>query len=516
MSTTASPSLEGFRREARESRVVPVTRRLLAEDATPIGIYRALAEGRPGSFLLESADTTTWARYSFIGVSAVATLTEVDGQARWTGAVPAGVPTDGDPIVAVAQTLRLLSSPAREDLAPLVGGMVGYLGWDVVRRWEKLGPKPPDEVQIPELVMMIPGDLVIFDHYASSVVLVANAINIDGGPERVDEAYQDALARLDDMTEALSRPRTPSLVSLDESAVPQVSNRTTHEDYVAAIEAGKRAIVDGEVFQVVLAQRFDSPSDVAPLDLYRSLRASNPSPYMYLLTLLDGAGEVFSVVGSSPEALVTVNDGEAITHPIAGSRPRGETPEHDKELARELLADPKERAEHLMLVDLARNDLAKVCRPGTVDVVEFMDIERYSHIMHIVSTVTGRLEPGTSGLDVLRATFPAGTLSGAPKPRALRLIDELEPVSRGIYGGVVGYLSFSGDLDMAIAIRTGVLRKGMLHVQAGGGIVADSVPETEIIESQNKAAAVLRAAAVAATAASPDVLGEATIGAPRP
>lgn len=510
MSTT--PSREEFRLQARTSRVVPVTRRLLADEATPIGLYRALAEGRRGSFLLESADTTTWSRYSFVGVSAVATLTEVDGEARWSGRVPAGVPTGGDPLEAVAETMRLLSSTGRDDLAPLVGGLVGYLGWDVVRRWERLGPKPVDELQIPELVLMIPGDLVIFDHYAATLVLVANAINLDGSPERVDEAYADAVARLDAMTESLQRPAAPSLAEVDPTAEPVVRRRSEHADYVAAIEAGKRAIVDGEVFQVVLAQRFDSPCEVSPLELYRALRTSNPSPYMYLLSLEDREGEPFSIVGSSPEALVTVKDGEAITHPIAGSRPRGETPERDKELSRELLADPKERAEHLMLVDLARNDIAKVCRPGTVDVVEFMDIERYSHIMHIVSTVTGRLEEGATGLDVLRATFPAGTLSGAPKPRALTLIDELEPVSRGIYGGVVGYLSFSGDLDMAIAIRTGVLRRGVLHVQAGGGIVADSVPETEIVESQNKAAAVLRAAAVAASARPPAALSREPAG----
>jgi anthranilate synthase component 1 len=273
--------------------------------------------------------------------------------------------------------------------------------------------------------------------------------------------------------------------------------RVAPAEYHAAIERSKQYIRDGDVFQVVISQRFDHEVTAHPLDVYRVLRTLNPSPYMYLLTLLDPAGEPYSIVGSSPEALVKVSNGRVYMHPIAGSRPRGETPETDLELGAELLEDPKEKAEHLMLVDLARNDLQKVCTPGTVEVTEFMQVERFSHIMHLVSSVEGDLKADASPVDVFRATFPAGTLSGAPKPRALEIIDELEPAQRGVYGGVVGYLDFAGDADLAIAIRTATIVGGLARVQAGAGLVADSDPATEHEESQNKAAAPLRAVAVA-------------------
>jgi anthranilate synthase component 1 len=266
-----------------------------------------------------------------------------------------------------------------------------------------------------------------------------------------------------------------------------------------AVDRGKEAIVDGEVFQVVISRRFEMECNASALDVYRVLRNTNPSPYMYLYSFVDAHGLPYSIVGSSPEALVSVSGSEVITHPIAGSRPRGKSVEEDTFLAKDLLADPKERSEHLMLVDLSRNDLSKVCEPGTVDVTQFMEVERFSHIMHLVSTVVGTLSPHKSAYDVLAATFPAGTLSGAPKPRALRLLDELEPHRRGIYGGVVGYLDFAGDMDMAITIRSALLLDGMAYVQAGGGIVADSVNETEAQETVNKAAAPLRAVHAAAS-----------------
>ncbi|GAB3047316.1 anthranilate synthase component I [Sediminivirga luteola] len=507
-----SPGLAEFRVLARGTRVIPVTRRLIADGETPVGLYRKLAldadgSARPGTFLLESAQGGAWARYSFIGASAVATLSEREGQTHWLGTPPAGLPVDGDPLATAESVLRQLASPLgglHGDLPPLACGLVGYIGWDAVRRWEKLGPGADDELGVPELALMIPGDLAIYDHYTAEVVLVANAINMDGSAERVDAAHADAAARLDRMTRALLAPAPATVVAGDFSAVPEVQHYSERADYTEAIHAAKRAIVDGEAFQVVLAQRFTTACEAAPLEVYRALRRTNPSPYMYLLNLQGTEETGFAVIGSSPEALVTVKENEVYTHPIAGSRPRGAHPEDDALLAKELLDDPKERAEHLMLVDLARNDLAKVSVPGTVDVVEFMEIERFSHIMHLSSTVTGRLARGVTGIDVLKATFPAGTLSGAPKPRALQLIDELEPVGRGIYGGVVGYLSFSGDLDLAIAIRTGVLKDGRMTVQAGGGIVADSVPELEIQESENKAAAVLRAARAAATLRPPE------------
>jgi anthranilate synthase component 1 len=307
------------------------------------------------------------------------------------------------------------------------------------------------------------------------------------------------VTRLDALAARLAAggPRVTTVVD-PAAPVPDLAFRTTQADFEAAVLAGKQATVDGEVFQVVLSQRIDLDCPVDPLDVYRALRTINPSPYMYFFHLLDAQGRDFHVVGSSPETLVKVADGHVTTYPIAGSRPRGESVEDDVLLGKDLAEDPKEISEHVMLVDLARNDLSKVCEPASVEVVEFMNLRRFSHVMHLCSTVVGRLRAGRSALDTLRATFPAGTLSGAPKPRAIALIDELEPAARGIYGGTAGYFDFGGNMDMAIAIRTAYLRDGRVSVQAGAGIVADSVPESEYAESRNKAAAVVRAVQLAA------------------
>jgi anthranilate synthase component 1 len=299
------------------------------------------------------------------------------------------------------------------------------------------------------------------------------------------------------LQEGLAAPNEAWLAEVDLTIASSPAPRISKSEYVDAIERSKQYIRDGDVFQVVISQRFDHEISAEPIDVYRVLRTLNPSPYMYLLSLVDPAGEAYTIVGSSPEALVKVSDRRVYMHPIAGSRPRGAGPEEDLELAEELLADDKERAEHLMLVDLARNDLQKVCEPGTVEVTEFMQVERFSHIMHLVSSVEGDLRPDATSVDVFRATFPAGTLSGAPKPRALEIIDELEPAQRGVYGGVVGYFDFAGDSDLAIAIRTATIVGGMARVQAGAGLVADSDPDAEYLESQNKAAAPLRAVAIA-------------------
>jgi anthranilate synthase component 1 len=491
------PSLEEFRSLGAQHRLVPVHTELLADSETPLSLYRKLTDSGPGSFLFESAVAGSWARYSFIGSAPVATLISTEDGFRWTGTPPVGIPTEGDVLEAVTAALDLLAVCAEESsLPPMVSSFVGYFGWDIIRRFERLGPARPNEHHLPTVQLMIPGDIAVYDHYTSTVTLVANVFNVNGADTGIDEAHAAGVERINSMLERLRAPGPSDVIELHPTD-PEVSTRTPRQIYLDGVEQAKREIVDGEIFQVVLGQRFDTPCAADPLSVYRMLRHSNPSPFMYLLNLHDDGGEPVSIIGSSPEALVTVRSGEVVTHPIAGSRPRGATPEADDSLARELLADEKERAEHLMLVDLARNDLAKVCTAGTIDVSEFMDIVRYSHIMHITSTVRGELAPGTTAIDVLRAAFPAGTLSGAPKPRALQIIDELEPIGRGIYGGVVGYLSFTGDLDLAIAIRTGVLRQGTMSVYAGGGLVADSVPETEYQESENKAAAVLRAAASA-------------------
>ncbi|UFU04397.1 anthranilate synthase component I [Ruania suaedae] len=496
---TTWPSLEQFRRMAPDRRVIPVVRRLLADDVTPVGLYRQLSSGRPGTFVLESASDGAWSRWSFIGVSARAILTERDGRAHWSGDVPVSVPTDGDVLEVLRRTLAVLHTPALPHLPPLTGGLVGSLGWDVVHHWEPTLPSvPPDELDVPDVALCLVGDMAAIDHHTGDVWLIANAINGDDSDQRVDQAHHDALARLDEMERRLVAPARSRALRLTQAEQPELQFRTTREDYAAGVQAAKEAIRDGEVFQVVLSQRLDLECPADPLDVYRVLRTINPSPYMYFLHLADADGGEFHVVGSSPETLVKVSGREVQSFPIAGSRPRGQNPAEDRAHAEELLADPKERAEHLMLVDLARNDLGRVCEAGSVAVVEFMEIKRFSHIMHMSSTVVGTVRAGTSAVDVFTATFPAGTLSGAPKPRAIALIDELEPARRGIYGGTVGYFDLAGDLDMAIAIRTALIRGGRASVQAGGGLVADSDPEAEYWETRNKAAAAVRAVQVAA------------------
>jgi anthranilate synthase component 1 len=496
------PSLETFTILAKDRRLIPVVRRLMADAETPVGVYRKLAKDAPGTFLLESAEHGgVWSRYSIVGVASHATLTERDGEAYWVGEPPAGVPTSGDPLEALRQTVAALATDPIDGLPPLTGGMVGAVTYDAVRRWERVPATLPDELGLPEISMMLATDLAVLDHSDGSLLLVANAVNYDATDERVEQAWADAVSRLDAMTRDLAAPAPSTVATVDresfDHARADVRSNFSQADFEEMVEQAKEDIRAGEVFQVVLSQRFSTPCPADSLDVYRALRSSNPSPYMYLLRLPAADGSTYDVVGSSPEALVKVTGRKAITHPIAGSRPRGKSPEDDQRLAEDLLADPKERSEHVMLVDLGRNDLQRVCRAGTVDVVELMTVRRYSHVIHLESTVVGELQPDRSAYDVLAATFPAGTLSGAPKPRALSLIEHYEPSRRGVYGGVVGYLDFHGDLDMAIAIRTAVIKDGVAHVQAGAGIVADSVPTAEYEETVNKAAAALRAVATA-------------------
>ena len=499
---TTWPNLETFQVLAKDRRVIPVVRRLIADAQTPVGHYPHLGEDAPRTFLLESAEHGgVWSRYSIVGAASRATLTERDGRAHWVGEPPVGVPTDGNPLEALRDTVAALATEPIEGLPPLTGGMVGAVTYDAVRRWEKVPATLPDELGLPEISMMLATDLAVLDHADGSVLLVANAVNYDATDERVEDAWADAVSRLDAMTSHLAADAASTVATVDRvafaAARDEVRSNLTQAAFEEMVEQAKEDIRAGEVFQVVLSQRFSTPCPADALDVYRALRSSNPSPYMYLLRLPAGDGTTYDVVGSSPEALVKVTGRRAITHPIAGSRPRGKTPEDDQRLAEDLLADPKERAEHVMLVDLGRNDLQRVCAAGTVDVVEFMNVRRYSHVTHLESTVVGDIRPDQTAYDVLVATFPAGTLSGAPKPRALSLIEHYEPSRRGVYGGVVGYLDFHGDLDMAIAIRTAVIKDGTAHVQAGAGIVADSVPTSEFEETVNKAAAALRAVATA-------------------
>lgn len=509
MSGACSPDLAGFRTLARDRRVIPVSRTLLADGLTAVGLFESLCGQRAGTFLLESAEAgRSWSRYSFVGVRSAAMLTDDGGTVRWCGQVPAGLPTTGPAWEALRESVRLLHTPG--DQVPegpsFTSGFVGYFAYDMVRRFEKLPDVNPSVVDIPDLAFLLATDLAVLDHFRGTVTLIANAINFDASDERVDEAWQQAVARLDAMEGDLARPLGAAASRLEDFADPVFESHTEQVDYLAAVDRAREYIRAGDAFQIVLSQRYSVETTATGIDVYRSLRSSNPSPYMYLIRVPEAdSSDVdlarrnvsFEIVGSSPEALVTVRDRRCTVHPIAGTRPRGSDSSHDSQLAHELLADEKERAEHVMLVDLARNDLGRVCEAGSIDVSEFMEIERYSHVMHIVSTVVGTLRSEASALDALSATFPAGTLSGAPKVRAMEIIDELEPSRRGLYGGAVGYVDFSGNIDVAIAIRTALVQRGVAHIQAGAGIVADSDPQTEAQECRNKAGAVLRAIAMA-------------------
>jgi anthranilate synthase component 1 len=363
------------------------------------------------------------------------------------------------------------------------------MGYDVVRRLEKLPSLSQKDIPLPELSFMLTSDLAVMDHTEGTITLIANAINWDGSDDRIDEAYASCIERLDRMQADLATSIPGDAASIPDFTLPEYTGNISAEQYKKNIAHVKEEILAGEAFQVVLSQRFAMPCSADAIDVYRMLRLNNPSPYMYLFRFTDG----IEIVGSSPEALVKVNQEDVMIHPIAGTRKRSVNPEEDHRLAEELLADPKERAEHLMLVDLGRNDLGRVCAPGSVEVIDFMHIERYSHVMHIVSTVIGKLSKKSSPVDALFSVFPAGTLSGAPKPRAMEIIEELETTRRGVYGGIVGYIDFTGNLDTCIAIRTALLYKGTAFVQAGAGVVADSDPESENQECRNKAAAVLTA-----------------------
>ena len=497
--------------------VIPVCREIFADADTPVSIYRKVAASRPGTFLLESAEQGgVWTRFSFVGAGSFGVLGERGGRAHWAPAadasgaeldeqrlLPGGVAAHA-PVEALRAVYERWRAPQVPGLPPLASGFVGYLGWETVRQFERLEHGPSEGPGIPTQGLSFVSELVVIDHREGSVVLLANVLNDaalgDPSPETADAQWADAQSRLDGLQRALAAPAPSPLGTLDHDAMPDPVRLTSSAEFMASVERAKRHIVDGDIFLGVRSPRFDQRCDADPLDVYRVLRHLNPSPYLYLLQLTDSNGAPFAVVGSSPEALVTVQEsGHVMTHPIAGSRPRGATVDEDQQHERDLLADEKERAEHLMLVDLARNDLLRVCQPASVEVTEFMRVERFSHIMHIVSTVEGRTRDGQNPVDVFRATFPAGTLSGAPKPRALEIIDELEPVQRGVYGGVVGYFGLGGAADLAIAIRTATIMGDTASVQAGAGIVADSVPATEDAECSSKAAAPLRAIAIANT-----------------
>jgi anthranilate synthase component 1 len=494
-------SLDEAKELSEKFRVIPLVTTLFSGSETPLSIFEKLAGETTGCFLLESAEQGVWSRYSFIGVSNLGTLIKQASEVRWfesepseTSDVVASLISGNNGLEAIESIQRFFRAAPSQGLPPLVSGMVGFLSWAVVTEIETL-PKPKaGSYEIPEMAFSLLRDLVVVDHADSTLKLISNLYLIDGAD--IGQEYAKSVTRIEKLQSDLLSTQPPFIAEIDTNPSADFERSTTDQEFIQMVEQAKTRVELGDVFQVVVSQRFEMEVKATALDVYRSLRALNPSPYMYLLNLADSSG-VFSVVGSSPEALVKVNQESAVLHPIAGSRPRGSTGEEDSMLAESLLADRKEQAEHLMLVDLARNDLLKVCVPDSVSVTEFMSVEKYSHIMHLVSTVEGKISTGRSAVDVVRATFPAGTLSGAPKPMALSVIHELEPINRGLFGGVVGYFDFSGNADLAIAIRTVVLRDGRGYVQAGAGVVLDSIPESENQETISKASAPLKAIAIA-------------------
>ena len=491
--TSFNVSKDQFLASAKLGNVVPVFLTLFGGNDTPVGIYEKLSAGRSGTFLLESAEQGVWSRYSFIGVSSRASFIETDNEFIVQGsqlALPDGGGLPNKPLDAIKLVQSSWNTLPMEDLPPLTSGLVGLFSWDVIRDIEDLPDAPALDYERPKIHLEMVQDIIVLDHKTSTVLIVSN-IYCDNDSD-YDLAYDEAIARILNLKTRLSEPTQQTLSSSSSETRLERKSRISHEEFLSTVEIAKEHVRAGDVFQVVLSQRIDMEVQARPIDVYRVLRALNPSPYMYLLNYSDPNGE-YAVVGSSPEALVKVSGTKVVMHPIAGSRPRGANLTEDEQFADSLLADQKERAEHLMLVDLARNDLLKVCEPASVTVTQFMKIERFSHIMHLVSTVEGDLASGNSPVDVFRATFPAGTLSGAPKPRALEIINALEAANRGIFGGVVGYLDFEGNADLAIAIRTAFIRNAVARVQAGAGIVLDSVPESEYQETLAKMSAVLAA-----------------------
>jgi len=479
----AALAAEGYNR-------IPVVREVLADLDTPLSVYLKLAAG-PYSYLFESVQGgEKWGRYSIIGLPSRCrlvvrghTVTQVKNN------VEVSSTQVSDPLEAIEAYQAQYRVPELPGLPRFSGGLVGYFGYDTIKYIEPrlANDAKPDPLNTPDILLMVSDEVVVFDNLSGRMYIIVHADPLAG------ETLESTEARIDELVERMQTgaPRhKPEQTRLVDEA--DFVSGFTEAGYKAAVERIKQYILDGDCMQVVLSQRLSIPFQSRPLDLYRALRGLNPSPYMYFMDLDD-----FHIVGSSPEILVRLEDGEVTVRPIAGTRRRGYTEDEDKALEAELLADPKELAEHLMLIDLGRNDAGRVAKVGSVKLTDRMIVERYSHVMHIVSNVTGQLNEGMSAMDVLRATFPAGTVSGAPKIRAMEIIDELEPVKRGVYSGAVGYLSWNGNMDTAIAIRTAVIKGKHLHIQAGAGVVADSVPDLEWKETMNKGRAVFRAVALA-------------------
>jgi len=485
------PSLEEFVRLSEDANLIPVRKEILADLETPVSAYCKIHDG-PSAFLLESVEGgESIGRHSFIGSrprivfhSRGREVTLIEDGKRSKRTFGEGE----DPLHVLEEIMGRYRTVDDPTLPPFSGGFVGYIGYDAVSFFEPIKLENRDDLGVPDCLFVLADSLIVFDRVKHTIEIIANAI-IDSDPE---SAYHQAVARVEEIESRLAGPLDPPRFGAGSSEPLTIEDNRSREDYCKAVKQAKDYIVAGDAFQIVLSLRRDAAVKSTPLDLYRALRRLNPSPYMFLLE-----NEECSLIGSSPEILVKLADGQVQYRPIAGTRPRGKTREEDASLEKDLLADPKERAEHIMLVDLGRNDLGRVCEYNTVQVTDLMTVERYSHVMHIVSKVEGRISSGKTPFDLLRATFPAGTLTGAPKVRAMEIIEELEPSRRGPYGGAVGYLGFNGNLDTCITIRTIVMKDDVARIQAGAGIVYDSVPENEHQECLNKSKAMLRAVEIA-------------------
>ncbi len=485
---TYYPTIEQFRKASERANLIPVYRELPMGEESPISAFLKLPASEH-MYILESVEKGgKFGRYSFLGTEPGMVIRCKGKKAEVIKHGKKEVMTlgDSDPLDLLKETMSKYRGVPDGNLPPFYGGVVGYLGYDMVRFFEKLPDENVDDLDLPDLYCVLSDNVIIFDHENSSFKVVSSAYVEDDA----DRAYHQAIDRIEEMVDVLGK-KTPALSREDESKLRhelQFKSNFRKEDFCQAVVKGKEYIRKGDILQVVLSQRLKTHLPSAPFDIYQALRRINPSPYMFYLKF----GDVH-LAGSSPEILVKVIGDDVTVRPIAGTRPRGKDPEEDKRLGEELLSDEKERAEHIMLVDLGRNDVGRVAEIGTVKVNEFMTVERYSHVMHIVSNVCGKLQPGKDSFDALRASFPAGTVSGAPKIRAMEIIDELEPARRGPYAGAVGYFSFSGNMDVCITIRTILVKGKDVYVQVGAGIVADSVPEKEYQETMNKAQALIKA-----------------------
>ncbi len=484
-----TPDLETFRALARRGNLIPVARQILADMETPVSAFRKIDSGNY-AFLLESVEGgETWGRYSFLGSNPSLVFRAKGSHLEVLRGAGREVLTGlHDPLTGLGHLLGRYRAVGVPGLPRFTGGMVGYLSYDVVRHIERLPALAKDDLDLPDALFLLTDTLLIFDNVTHRITVLSNAILQDESQAAVERAYREAQQKIDAIIAALRRPMGAAVGRPARGGPLAMESTFSREGFCEAVGRAKAYVEAGDIIQAVLSQRLTVRTDADPFDVYRALRIVNPSPYMYYLRLGD-----LKVVGSSPEILVRLEGDRIDLRPIAGTRPRGATEEEDRRLEEELRADPKERAEHIMLVDLGRNDVGKVARVGSVEVSELMVVERYSHVMHLVSHVRGTLEPGRNALDVLRACFPAGTVTGAPKVRAMQIIEELEPVRRGPYAGAVGYVSFSGNLDTCITIRTVLFARGVASIQVGAGIVADSEPEREYQETMNKARGVLRA-----------------------